>query len=92
MFAETASTSSRCLSHTITVSEDFEVSPFRNGTVAINGDVETGVFNEQFIGFGRDFGTFANTMTADAYDESVRTRFIMQIQACGTGAQLIMPA
>ena len=54
----------------ITVSEDFgSASVSGSGTVAINGNVETGVFNEQFIGFGRDFGTFAaNTMTADAYD------------------------
>ena len=40
-----------------------------NATITLDGLVETGVFNEQFIGFGRDFGTFvADTSTSDPVD------------------------
>ena len=54
----------------VPVNESFGSSSVNNNaTITLDGLVETGVFNEQFIGFGRDFGTFvADTSTSDPVD------------------------
>ena len=45
-------------------------------TITVDGTLETGVYNNQFIGFGRDFGTFvADSSTPIATDTTRQTLY-----------------
>ena len=45
-------------------------------TITVDGTLETGVYNNQFIGFGRDFGTFvADSSTPSATDTTRQTLY-----------------
>ena len=45
-------------------------------TITVDGTIETGVYNNQFIGFGRDFGTFvADSSTPSATDTTRQTLY-----------------